>query len=210
MKPTSLQRTGDFLQQIRCYLYASILPLCEWADGGVLWLAHVAACHHWCPSCPSSCLCMAWTWGLALSDLPHVPHHCLSQHCFTTELWKPTCFEEQFFFAIFFYEEQKVTREWLRLMKDIWFCCMKTQLSHVLPLQLREISPPFASILATPCSQHHVIHHQALCIHPIATCIANSPRVSAEELSWRLLPRFLLEAELCCFANQHSSWVNTA
>lgn len=114
------------------------------------------------------------------------------------------------FFLPFFYEEQKVTREWLRLMKDIWFCCMKTQLSHVLPLQLREISPPFASILATPCSQHHVIHHQALCIHPIATCIANSPRVSAEELSWRLLSRFLLEAELCCFANQHSSWVNTA
>lgn len=54
-----------------------------------------------------------------------------------------------------------------------------------------------------------VIHHQALCIHPIATRTANSPRVSAGELLWRLLSRFLLEAELCCFANQHSSWVNT-
>lgn len=138
--------------------------------------------------------------GLTLSDLPCAPHYCLSWCCFTTELWKPTCF--------LCYENQKVTREWLKLMKGIWFCCLKTQLSHVLPLQLREVSP-FASILATPCAQHYVIHHQTLCIHPIATCIANSPRVSAGELLWRLLSCFLLEAELCCFTNQHSSWMNT-
>lgn len=125
MKPTSLQRTGDFLQQIRCYLYASILPLCEWADGGVLWLAHVAACHHWCPSCPSSCLCMAWTWGLALSDLPHVPHHCLSQHCFTTELWKPTCFEEQFFFCHFFMKSKKWQGNGLGWWKTSGFAAWK-------------------------------------------------------------------------------------
>lgn len=142
-------------------------------------------------------------WGLFFLTLISLcaPHHSLTWSCCTTRLWEPTC--ESLVPVL----TRNVTRERIRQIKGICFCSVEAQLRHVLPLQMWGDQPFLYHLFGSP--QGHEAHCQFLCIHPIAKCTANKARVSAEELLYRLLSPFLLEAELCCSANQPSNWVNT-
>lgn len=126
MKPMSLQRTGDFLQQTRCYLYASILPPCERADGGGSCGQHMLqpAITGVLPAPPPAC---AWR-GLGgslflISPMFHItafPNIALPQN-----YGNPHVLKSNFFFCHFFMKSKKWQGNGLGWWKTSGFAAWK-------------------------------------------------------------------------------------
>lgn len=140
---------------------------------------------------------------LALMSL-HAPRHGLSWSCCTARPWKPVAAELC---------ACRKNEKWWGKGLSCWKASVLLREGTAQPRSALAGVGGTALALPTfwqlPRPQGCMTHRQFLCVHPIATFIANRPWVRAEELLYRLFSPILLEAELCCSANQHSSWANT-